>query len=205
MSDDGDVDLSETRRWPPSGRQVRILFFLVVIAVIVVAAPPRGGWHGPALVALLVLLPVALLASIVGLFALAGRRAMLPAIVLATFAGALLHVTAPNGPGIALAAVGCALAGTHLRLRWAVVLTLSTSALAAGAQIAVSSWTDWGIVTVVSVLTGAMVVGRLRHQRTLLRREEELLAEEQDRAPRSPSEPGWPGRSTTCWRIRSRR
>jgi signal transduction histidine kinase len=182
MSDDGGVDVWETRQWPPSGRQVRIVFFLIVIAAIVVASPPRGGWSGSALVALVVLLPVAIVATVISLFALAGRSAVKPAIVACTVAGALLHVTAPNGPGIAFAAVGCALAGTYFRLGWAVALTVAASVLADAGRIAAHSWNGWGVVAAAAVLAGSMVVGRLRRQRMLLQREEELLRQEQEQS-----------------------
>jgi signal transduction histidine kinase len=178
MSEDGDVDLWEVRQWPPSGRQIRILFFLVVIAAIVVASPPRGGWSGTALAAMIVLLTVGVAASVVGLFA-PTRRRIVPAIVVGTLAGALLHIVAPNGPGIAFAVIGCALAGTFFSLEWALALTSAAALLSAVGRIVEHTWNGWGIVAVVAVLFGSMVVGRLRRQRLLLNREEELLRQEQ--------------------------
>jgi signal transduction histidine kinase len=178
MSEDGGVELWEVRQWPPSGRQIRILFFLVVLAAVVVASPPRGGWSGTTLVAMIVLLTVAMVASVVGLFALAGRR-VVPAIVVSTFAGALLHVVAPNGPGIAFASFGCALAGAFLPLEWAFALTTGVAVLCTVGRLVEHTWNAWGIVAIAAVLFGSMVVGRLRRQRMLLSREEELLRQEQ--------------------------
>jgi signal transduction histidine kinase len=166
---------------PAWWRLSRSLLGLAALTFGVLTSSPAGGWHGTALVLLVVCLPICVSGWLVWLFGRDRSRLASAGVVAVALAGLVLAVVEPSGVALVFPAVACSVAGANWSPRWSLPYAVGLAALYLLARFSAHGWSIWLLVGPGAFALG-LLIGLMRRQSARLAEESMLAREERARA-----------------------